>query len=99
MRTTLNIDDDLLQRLKRESDRFHIPLTTTLDRVLRLGLERLQPEDTEPPYRCPTFSMGFPPVPDLDKALQLAARLEDDEVIHKLALRNGRASGGPRHRV
>ena len=87
MRTTLNIDDDLLNRLKQESERFRVPLTTTLDRVLRLGLERLQPEDAEPPYQCPTFSMGFPPVPDLDKTLQMAARLEDDEVIHKLALR------------
>jgi len=31
--------------------------------------------------------MGFPPIPDLHKALQLAARLEDEETIHKLQLR------------
>jgi hypothetical protein len=31
--------------------------------------------------------MGQPRVPDLDKALALAGRLEDDEIARKLALR------------
>ena len=31
--------------------------------------------------------MGFPPLPNLDQALQLAALLEDEETIHKLALK------------
>jgi hypothetical protein len=77
----------LLGRLKREAERTRATFRETLERVLRLGLARLHPEDVPVPYRCPTFSMGFPPVPNLDKALQLAARLDDEEVIHKLELR------------
>jgi hypothetical protein len=87
MRTTLNIDDDLLRRLRRESERTRTPLGATVNEALRLGLERLHPESAPAPYRCPTFAMGFPPLEDLDKALRLAARLEDEETLHKLNLR------------
>jgi hypothetical protein len=30
--------------------------------------------------------MGYPPGTQLDKALQLAARLDDEEIVRKLAL-------------
>lgn len=86
MRTTLNLDDDLVQKLKREAGRSRTSLTATVNRVLRDAMERLQPDAVRHPYRCPTFSMGFPPVANLDKALQLAASLGDDEVVHKLGL-------------
>jgi hypothetical protein len=87
MRTTLNIDDEILQRLRREAERTRAPFKTTVNRVLRFGLERLHPEEARPPYRCRTFPMGFPPLANLDKALHLAAQLEDEEIVHKLALR------------
>ena len=87
MRTTLNIDDDILRRLKQAASQTGIPLREAVNRTLRLGLERLHPESVATPYRCPTFSMGFPPLPELDKALELAARLEDEEIVRKLSLR------------
>ena len=37
--------------------------------------------------RTPTFALGEPRL-DLDKALGLAAQLEDDEIIRKLATRS-----------
>ena len=79
MRATLNIDDEILERLRQEAARSRSTLRATVNRVLRLGLERLRPESARPPYRCPVFSMGTPSVPSLDKALQLAAALEDEE--------------------
>jgi predicted transcriptional regulator len=87
MRTTINIDDDLLEKLKQEAERARMPLRVTLNRALRLGLERLSPEAARRQYQGKTFAMGFPPLADLDKALQLAALLEDEETLHKLALR------------
>lgn len=33
-----------------------------------------------------TFNMGVPPNSSLDKALQLAARLEDEEMLRKLSM-------------
>ncbi len=37
-------------------------------------------------FRQRTFAMGFRPEIDYDKALQMAAALEDQELIHKLAV-------------
>jgi hypothetical protein len=87
MRTTLNIDDDVLEQLKREAKRGRTSLRAITNRVLRLGLDRVRPEGVRAPYESPTFAMGFPPVVNLDKALQLAALLEDEETIRKLAVR------------
>ena len=73
------IDDDLLRRLRSEADRTGMPFRATLDRVIRLGLERLQPQSVRPPYNPPVFSMGAA-LFDVDKALQIAGSLEDEEV-------------------
>ena len=42
---------------------------------------------TEPVDRATTYSMGFPPSLNLDKAMQLAGVLEDEETARKLLLR------------
>ena len=44
------------------------------------------PRAEGPPFRTPTFRMGTPSVP-IDKALRLAADLEDEEIMCKLGLR------------
>lgn len=87
MRTTLNIDDALLRRLKREAEIRGQSLTEIVNRVLQLGVARLHPESRREAYQCPRFSMGFPPVGNPDKALALAAALEDEETVRKLQLR------------
>ncbi|MCC7179690.1 MAG: DUF2191 domain-containing protein [Acidobacteria bacterium] len=86
MRTTVTIADDLLERLKREARRSRRPLRAVVDEALRLGVDRLNPPARRRPFRQRTFRMGYPPGTQLDKALQLAARLEDEEFARKLAL-------------
>ena len=86
MRTTLSIDDDLMDRLKREAKRSRVAFKTAVNQALRLGLDRMQPSGGRRAFRQRTFRMGYPPGSHLDKALQLAARLEDEEVTRKLAL-------------
>ncbi len=39
------------------------------------------------PYRTRTFKMGEPSGLDLNKALGLASRLEDEEIVRKIARR------------
>jgi hypothetical protein len=39
------------------------------------------------PYRTRTFKMGEPSGLDLNKALGMASRLEDEEIARKVALR------------
>lgn len=85
VRTTVNIEDGLLLKLKREAARARISLTDAINRALRKGVEGLHPESERPPYREKTHAMGVPSV-NLDKALQLAALLEDEETVRKLGL-------------
>ncbi len=87
MRTTVDIDDHLLKRLRRAAYRSRVPFKQILNRVLRRGLDDGEgvPSVT---YECPTFSMGqAAPQIDLDKALRLAATLEDEETAGELERR------------
>ena len=88
MRTTLRIDDDLLRELKERAEREKVPLTDLVNRVIRRGLEPTSKRGMKPrrPYREQVFSLGAPRVP-LDKALALAAAMEDAESLEELARR------------
>ena len=87
MRTTLTVDDELLDRLRREARRARVPFRSALERALRLGLERMRPQARRRAFKQRVFRLGHPPASPLDKALQLASRLEDEEIVRKLALR------------
>lgn len=86
MRTTVDIDSHLLRRLRAEAHRRGIAFKELLQGIIRRGLAE-RPAATGR-YRGRTFAMGMPTQPiSLDKALTLAATLEDDEVARELALR------------
>ncbi|HTS02964.1 MAG TPA: hypothetical protein VMN04_10610 [Thermoanaerobaculia bacterium] len=86
MRTTTRIDDVLLDALREKARREKTPLTQVLNRVLRSGLASSRTPARRRRHREKAFSMGKPSI-DLRKALAAAARLEDEEVLRKLALR------------
>lgn len=83
----MTIDDALVADLKEVALRERTSLKQVVNRMLRLGLQASRTGGAPKPYRCPTFSMGKPLVPDLDRSLTLAASLEDDEIARKLAAR------------
>jgi hypothetical protein len=86
MRTTVDIEPRLLKRLRAEATRRGISFKSLLGQVIRRGLDD-QPAPPAP-FTCPTFDMGMPTGGiNLDKALALAAVLEDDEVVRELELR------------
>ncbi len=85
MRTTVDIEDSLLVRLRHEAVRRGVAFKHLLNRLLLDGLEGKH-EPPSRPYRCPSFSMGTPSV-DLDKALGVSAALEDDAVTRELEAR------------
>ncbi len=87
MRTTIRIDDELLGKLKEEARRQNISLTRLLDRTLRAGMHASRgPRRPRRRYRERTHAMGTPKVA-LDKALALAAGLEEREIVRKMMLR------------
>ena len=88
MRTTLRIDDDLLDRLKARASAEKVSLTRILNRVIKAGLATgSTPRRPRRPYRERVHAMGAPRLA-LDKALALAAVLEDDEIARELATRS-----------
>lgn len=87
MRTTVRLDDELLDRLKVQARQENVSLTRLINRALEAGLQAgATRRPKRAPYREPVHALGTPRVP-LDKALVLAAVLEDEEVARKLALR------------
>jgi hypothetical protein len=86
VRTTVDIDPHLLKRLRDEAHRRGTTFKAFLAGVIRRGLE--DPPAPRARYRCPTFAMGEPRGDvDLDKALAIAGRLEDEETTRELARR------------
>jgi hypothetical protein len=87
MRTTLRIDDDLMRELRDRSHKEKVSLSQLVNRLLRRGLAAAgHPAKSQTRYRETTFSLGKPAV-SLDKSLALAAALEDEEIVEKMARR------------
>lgn len=90
MRTTVDIEDPLLKRLRAEARRRGVSFKAFLSGIIRRALDEgaTAAARTSARYRSPTFSMGAPPGGgNLDKALAVAAALEDDETVRELSLR------------
>jgi hypothetical protein len=86
MRTTVRIDDDVFEELEARARREKISLTRLLNRALKAGLRAMNVRRRAAPHRERVHAMGAPRVA-LDKALALAAALEDEEVVRELAVR------------
>jgi hypothetical protein len=86
VRTTVDIEAQLLKRLRAEAARRGVSFKDLLQGLIRRGLDERQGTTTR--YRGPSFAMGLPErgIP-LDKALALAAALEDDEIARELRVR------------
>ena len=83
MRTTVTLEPDtdaIVRRLMRERG---LSFKRALNEAIRAGLPKRGPARM---FHTQTADMG-PPATPIDKALRLAAQLEDDELIRKLALR------------
>lgn len=88
MRTTVRIDDDLMEELKELARQQGISMAQMFNRAVRFGIDRVKngkQEATYKPFKQKTHSMGVPKV-DLTKANQIAAELEDEEIIRKMRL-------------
>ena len=81
MRTTVDLDPDVDARLRALARERGVSLRTVINDALRDGI---RPQVELEPYKMPTFAMGLRPDINSDKALALAAELEDEENIRKL---------------
>ena len=82
MRTTVTLDRDveaLIQTAMRERG---ISFKEAVNEAIRAGLAGTRAGT----FRQRSFSMGFRPEISYDRALEIAGALEDQEILHKLAL-------------
>jgi hypothetical protein len=87
MRTTITLDDRLFKDLKNLAHESGAPLRDVLEKALREGLRFLRAAPRPRPYRGKTFHLGRPTGLNFDRALNMAAEGEDEEVLRKLMLR------------
>lgn len=85
MRTTVTLDPDVVAKLKALARQRGLSFKQALNQAVREGLRsRRKSPPSLPRYAQP---MGLRPGINLDKALQLASALEDEETVRKLEVR------------
>ena len=87
MRTTITIDDDLMRELRQKAHDAGSPFKAVVNRALRKGLRDTGKRKISKPCKCKTYSLGYPPKADINRALDLAEHLESEEIARKLLLR------------
>ena len=83
MRTTVTLDDDVLVLIRRRMAEQQVSFKAALNDAIRDGLAH-RPKPTR--FTTRTSDLGVPSV-NLDRALQIAAELEDDELIRRMRRR------------
>jgi hypothetical protein len=78
MRTTVTLDADTEALVRKRMRERGVSFKQALNDALREGLTSAPPV----PFTTPVADLGLPTV-NLDRALQIAAELEDDELIRK----------------
>lgn len=79
MRTTVTLDPDTAALVRRRMRERGISFKQALNESIRAGTA----EEREAPFRTATAPLGVPAV-NLDRALQVAAELEDEELLRKM---------------
>jgi len=78
VRTTLNINDALLDELKERARREKRPMTKVVDEILRRGLSASEPKSPER-HRIRTHAVGIKPAYRGMSMNQLYDQLESDD--------------------
>jgi len=82
MRTTLTLDPDVEALISRSMQQHGISFKEAVNGAIRAALAPGSDEQ----FIQRTFALGWRPEINYDKALQIAAALEDQELVHKLAV-------------
>jgi hypothetical protein len=79
MRTTLNIDDDVLDRARSIAARRKTPFRTVVNEALRVGLASVEAPAQSRQYRTKPHKMGLRPGRNLDNIQELLAQVEGED--------------------
>ncbi len=79
MRTTLTIDDDVIDKARSIATRLHMPFRKVVNEALRAGLETVASPAESKPYRTRPTSMGLKPGRNLDNIQELLVQVEGED--------------------
>jgi plasmid stability protein len=79
MRTTLNLDDDVLDKAKTVAAKFHKPFRQVVNEALRTGLQAVEGPPLTRPYRTRPHKMGLKAGRNLDNIQALLSQIEGED--------------------
>jgi hypothetical protein len=79
MRTTLSIDDDVLEKAKAAAAKRRLPFRTVINEALRAGLKTLGTPPPAVPYRTHAQKLGLKAGRNLDNIQELLAQVEGED--------------------
>ncbi len=79
MRTTLTIDDDVLERARSAARKLREPFRKVINEALRAGLKSVEEPARARPYRTRPRKMGLKEGLNLDNIQELIARVEGED--------------------
>ena len=78
MRTTLNLDEDVLDKARALSGTLNTPFRQVVNEALRVGLRAVEQPATQKPYRTQPHKMGLKAGRNLDDIQGLIAEMEGE---------------------
>ncbi|HOE11079.1 MAG TPA: DUF2191 domain-containing protein [bacterium] len=79
MRTTLTIDDDVLDEARALAAKINAPFRRVVNEALRVGLQAVENPPRSRPYRSRPHKMGLKPGMNLDNIQELLAQVEGED--------------------
>ncbi len=79
MRTTIVIDDDILDQAKAIAAKLDLPFRRVVNEALRSGLQAVEQSSKSRPYTTHPHKMGLKAGRDLDNIGELLSQIEGEE--------------------
>lgn len=79
MRTTITIDDDVLEHARAIANRSRTPFKTVVNKALRAGLGQVEQASVQNFYQTKPHAMGIRQGYNIDSVQKLLARIEGED--------------------
>lgn len=79
MRTTLTLDDDVLERARALAAKLRKPFRSIVNEALRAGLDQVEKPAKQRPYKTVPHAMGLRSGRNLDNIQELLAQVEGED--------------------
>ena len=79
MRTTINIEDDVLDQARKVAAKLQQPFRRVVNEALRAGLQTVENDKQSKPYKTKPVKMGLKPGLCIDNIQELLAQVEGED--------------------